>query len=551
MKKHILQSMGLALATATGTAAYAQAVTTPLQETKPAEPPAANRVTMPRFEQPASGLPAGGGVSVTLQEVLISGNASIPTATLLARLGPVQGKALDMRGLTELANTVGQAYREAGFIFAQAYLPPQDLATGKLQINVVEGQYGAVRTLGKDGLDQQGQPFLAYGLKAGDVIQNQQLERTLLIMDDLPGIKVQPVLRPGTAQGTADLLVNVNRDETEESGSIGLDNIGPRSTGEYRLRGTAHLNNKLRFGDKISLSGLVTDKNMWLGSVDYDTPLGYSGLRGTVGLAHSSYQLGGDFASLGAHGIADTFSLGLSHPVIRSQASNLYLSLGLQHKELKDIYDASSTTRHKRSNATLMGARFDNRDRFGGGGITYGSVTLALGRLTLDANAAASDAVTAQTYGSYTKLNLDIARIQSLPARFSLYGRFSGQWANQNLDASEKFNLGGFYGVRAHPLGEGTGDKGYLWQAEVRYAVDEALTPFAFYDAGHSKSNITPWDTGSAATRTVTGYGVGVRSILGAWSLDATLATQGRGGASTSDNVNRNPRLFVMAGRRF
>jgi len=214
-----------------------------------------------------------------------------------------------------------------------------------LKINVIEGQYGAVTAVGKDNLDKNTQPFLDYGLFSGAPIENKQLERTLLIVDDLPGIKIQPVIKPGTAQGTADLLVNVLPDEKEESGSIGFDNTGPRSTGEYRLRGTAHFNNKLMFGDKITVSGLVTDKSMWLGSIDYDAPVGYSGLRGTVGYSRSSYVLGGAFASLGAHGIAETVMGQLTYPLVRSQATNIYASLGAQHKELSDVYDSVNTTR--------------------------------------------------------------------------------------------------------------------------------------------------------------------------------------------------------------
>ena len=549
MKKTAIAQTAAIFLLACSTSGFAQ-TNTDLQGARPVAPPSADRVELPRFSQ-GGALPAAGGATVQLKQVEITGNQSISTATLLARLGDVQGRSLDMRGLAELVNAISAYYRESGYVFSQAYMPPQDLGAGVLKINVIEGQYGAITAVGKDNLDKNVQPFLDYGLFSGAPIENKQLERTLLIVDDLPGIKIQPVIKPGTAQGTADLLVNVVQDEKEETGSIGFDNTGPRSTGEYRLRGTAHFNNKLMFGDKITLSGLVTDKRMWLGSIDYDAPVGYSGLRGSVGYSRSSYVLGGAFASLGAHGIAETVTGQLTHPVVRSQATNLYMSLGLQHKDLKDIYDSVNTTRKKHTNAVLLGARFDNRDRIGGGGITYGSMTLMHGSLGLDSSSLSTDAATAQSAGSFSKFNLDVARIQSLVGDFSLYGRFSGQWANKNLDSSEKFNLGGFYGVRSHPLGEGTGDKGYLGQLELRYALSPAFTPFAFYDAGHSKVNVNPWDANSSGTRTLTGHGVGLRSLYEGWSIDMTLAYQDRGGATTSDTINRNPRFFIMAGTRF
>jgi len=179
-----------------------------------------------------------------------------------------------------------------------------------------------------------------------------------------------------------------------------------------------------------------------------------------------------------------------------------------------------------------------------------GALTWLAGRLSLDDALAATDASTAQTLGSFNKINLDVARIQKIAGDLSFYGRYSGQWASKNLDSSEKFNLGGYYGVRAYPLGEGVGDKGWFTQLEVRYAVG-AVTPFVFYDFGQSSANVQPWDANSSATRTVSGPGVGVRSLYGAWSLDATLALRSKGGPSTADDVDRNPRFFFMLGRRF
>ena len=518
---------------------------------RPVQPSISKQLNLPGVTS-GDGLPAPGGVQVTLKEVVISGNHHIDTSTLLVNLGHLEDRQFDMRGLMEIINAIGDQYRKAGYLFSQAYLPPQDLSTGQLKVQVIEGQYGLVQTTGEPSLAEPSQPFLEYGLHSGDPIENAQLERTMLIIDDLPGIKVKPLMKPSQIEGGSDLLVNVYDDESEESGNFGFDNTGSRSTGEHRLVGSIHLNNKIIFGDKFSLTAVVTDKRMWLGSLDYDVPVGYSGLRGDFSYAHTSYVLGGDFSSLGAHGIADTTSFQMYHPVVRSQLTNLYMSLSLHHKELQDVYANVDLTHNKRSNGLVAGLRFDHQDRFVGGGITYGSASLTQGELSLDSAMYLSDLSAAQTAGGFGKSNVDIARIQLLTEDFSLYGRFSGQWANKNLDASEKFNLGGYYGVRAYPMGEGTGDRGYLGQFELRYAVSQELTPFVFYDAGYSKLNARPWSVANSnATRAISGQGVGVRSVYDQWHIDMTLAAQGHGGAATSDSENRNPRFFFMVSRSF
>ena len=533
-----------------GWAAQASAQSgTGLQGSTPPQPTPSDAAAVPKIQPAPVAAPAVGGPSVELQSVRISGNTSLSTDALLSELGDVKGKRLDMAGLNALVAKLEVRYREAGYPFTQVYLPAQDMKDGVLQIAVLEGRYGAIRATGKDNLPAGAQPFLDHGLKHGDPIQNQALERTLLILDDQPGMKIHPVIKPGAAQGEADLTVNVER-SSYTSGEVGFDNTGARSTGAYRLHGQLDINSPFRFGDKISLNGMVTDEKMWLGSVDYIAPIGASGLRGQIGYAHTSYQLGAQFAALDAVGIANVTSAKLSYPLVRSQATNVLVSLGLQHKALQDDYRAAGVVREKSSNGIPLTLQFDKRDALLGGGVTYGMFSVLSAKLTLDDVTAASDALTAQSAGSYSKMNLDIARIQSVAGNFSLYGRYSGQWANKNLDASEKFNLGGFYGVRAYPLGEGSGDKGWMAQLEMRYAIGN-VTPFVFYDAGKAATNAQPWDANSNAERDIAGGGVGVRAIYKGWSLESTLAWRSQGGAATSDTDDRNPRFFFMLGRKF
>ena len=189
---------------------------------------------------------------------------------------------------------------------------------------------------------------------------------------------------------------------------------------------------------------------------------------------------------------------------------------------------------------------------------TFGEDPAAMARKWLDAGArrlhlvdlngafAATDAATAQTAGHFNKYNLDIARIQKLPGDFALYGRYSAQWTSQNLDSSERFGLGGIYGVRAYPLGEGMGDRGWLGQIELRYLAGP-YTPFVFYDAGRSDTNARPWDTASSTSRSIAGGGAGVRVDYKQWSIDSTLAWRTRGGPASADTSDRSPRLWFMA----
>lgn len=548
MKKNLL-STSLALAwMACAAQALAQSAT-PLQGPVPPQPQPLGAGTPPVVPPPGAAKPAPTGPGVVLKKIDLSGNTLLNITNLLGALGDVTGQPYNMAGLNALAAGIENQYRLSGYPFTQAFLPPQDLKDGTLKIQVIEGRYGSIRAAGKDGLPAAAQPFLDFGLKSGTPIESKALERTLLILDDQPGMKIRPIIQPGKSLGEADLQVNVER-SSWVSGEAGFDNIGSRSTGEYRARAALFINSPFQYGDKISLNGLYTDEHMWLGSIDYETPLGPSGLRGQIGFARTNYQLGAQFASLDAKGYANVSSARLSYPVIRSQASNVLLSLGYQHKDLEDRYDATATIRNKKSDLIPVAVQFDKRDALWGGGVIYGSLTWLFGQLKLDPTTAATDRLTAKSEGHFDKLNLDIARIQSMSGNFSAYARYSGQWAGKNLDSSEKFNLGGFYGVRAYPLGEGVGDQGWFSQLEMRYAMG-SLTPFLFHDMGNTDTNAEPWDANSTGSRKLGGTGLGVRSLYDNWSADATLAVRTEGGRATSDDVDRNPRFFFMVGRRF
>ena len=488
------------------------------------------------LQAPAAAPTLPGGQQVLLQSVSIRGATVLAEADLLKALGDVTGRSFDLAGLRALASQVANVYRNAGYPFARAFLPPQPLRDGRLVIEVIEGRYGRVQAEG-DG-QEDAQRFLQ-ALQPGSVIESRHLERTTLILDDQPGYKSSPIIRPGTEVGSGDLMVRMTR-EPSIDGSVGADNHGNRYSGYHRVRASANINSPFRFGDQLSLTGLVSEENLHLGSVNYSAPLGSSGWRGTLGYAYTSYELGREFAASQTHGTAEVSSVGVSYPLVRSQKSNVTLSATAQHKRLKDAANAQPTD-IKSSDSVPLTLQFDHRDSLAGGGITFGSVSWTQGKLQRNP---ANDN---NTLGSFDKFNLDVIRLQSLPVGFSLYGRVSMQTANKNLDSSEGMVLAGPAGVRAYPVGEASGDEGWLTQLELRYSMG-AFAPYAFYDHGRVRVDAK----GPKIERDLAGGGVGLRYLRGAWSADMALAWRSEGGRPADANErDSKPRMWLSASYRF
>lgn len=518
-----------------------------LQELRPRLP---QPVTPPAFklDAPMVESVAPGGPQVAVTSITIDGNSAIPSEQLQALVADAPGRRYDLAGLKTLADRITDHYRGAGYPFARALVPAQTLDGGALRIQVLEGRYGRVAASGE--LAGQAQPWLS-ALRPGQVIGGRELERSIYLLSDLPGIAVDPVMGPGSAVGEGDLDVGVSM-ARKWGGQASVDNYGNRYTGAGRAGLSLWGNSLFTFGDRATLDALLTTEAMWLGALGYEAPVGTSGLRFDARFAHTRYELGKEFSSLDATGRADIAAAGLSYPLWRAAWGGVTAGLQYQHKTLRDNMEVADSHTKASSDSVPLSLRFDARDTLlaGLGGLTYGQLSWTPGKLHLGPTLMAVDQATARSNGSFHKLNLDVARLQQLPANLNLYARFMAQWANKNLHSSESFGLGGQGGVRAYPLGEGYGDAGWLLQTELRYPIGN-VTPYGFFDLGRVKVNQDPWAPGEN-TRTLSGAGFGLRAILQkAWTVDVSLAWRTHGGKPRSDSRDARPLAWASLAYRF
>lgn len=542
MQQHFLTRAGLAaLALLTTMPTWAQIPPDAgqiLQQSQPAtQTPSAPSVTLDLAGEQLTE-PDAGGQQVTLQRIDFRGNTRFDDAQLQAVLGEAANQSQDLASLQGLANTISQFYRDHGYLFARALLPAQTLSDGVLTIEVVEGRYGKVSASSDTpGLAAAAQPWLA-PLQSDQVIESASLERQVLLLGDLPGMTVTPVIQPGGAPGQGDLVVYLEP-TARVMGLVGTDNHGSRFSGEARGRAGVSANRLLTLGDQLDLTLLYTSEATWLGSLGYSLPLGTSGLRGRLGYAHTDYQLGKGFT--GYTGTANVYSADLNYPLIRRQRHNLTLSGGLHYKDLDDNIDGLDVRKTTDSRSLPLGLSFDARDGLGDGGISWGTITLTPGTIDIDQRDGRG------RDGSFSKLGIDVSRLQSLGSGFELYGRFNGQWADRaDLDGSESLYLGGPNGVRAYPVGEGSDARGWLTQLELRYRAGNGLAPYTFVDVGSTPSGGIDGDA-----RDLAGAGIGLRYQQDGLSLDLASAWQIDGGDAQSDDKQREPRLWGSLSYRF
>ncbi|SIT65738.1 Hemolysin activation/secretion protein [Ectothiorhodosinus mongolicus] len=497
---------------------------------------------------------------IMVAEFAVDGVTVIPQDRVQAALAPFANRQLSLTEMEEAAETVAQELRDAGFALAQAFLPPQDISDGLVRIQVQEGVLdGASGTRGititqadeARMREDTVQRFLSRDIEPDQPLNIDTLERNIRVTSDLPGVGgLSADLAPGTLPGTTRIIAEVE-DEALVSGRIGADNFGSIYTGRERLNLGLSLNSPSGRGEQYYVDATFADNSKYA-NLGVHFPVGRAGWRLGAGFSALDADidvLAGDPSLFVNPELSSSLrggSLFTSYPILRSAAHNIYFSGAYDFRRYKrrstELSVLDSDHDINLYSLTLSG---DSLDRFRGQ--TRWAMTASIGDLDLSRSPTneAFDADTAQTQGSFSKLNYSLARLQALPFMpgedWLLNASVRGQYASTNLDPAEKFSLGGPNGVRAYPLSEGSGDHGVLASLELSKTVisrgESRLNLFVFYDWGQIQQFDTTWNGAlgvDAPNRyDLSGYGAGA-----SWNLGSRA--QFRALAATKDGSNPN-----------
>lgn len=499
-------------------------------------------------------------VMVKVSGFSLSGNAAIGDAALQAELSEFVGQELDFNGLRKAASRVTNRYRARGYLVARAYLPAQEIRDGKIAIAVREGVIGKViaEADGNVRLDKSIIQRFVDELKPGSVIRESDLEATLLRLSDIAGVSVRALLRPAAQAGASDIVLKIS-EITAITSRVSIDNYGNYYTGANRLSANLNLNDALGLGESFGLNTQNSFEGLRIAGLSFTLPLGSSGISIGASTAELEYNVGKTLKDAQASGSARVSSFFINDTLYRSRKANINLSLAAEFRHFQDITSATAVNKSARFwSATLYG---DWRDSLlGGAGNNSWSLRYGQGQLDKETpNDAALDAITAKAAGNYQKANLSYSRLQQLGGGYSLLAAVNAQYANKNLDASEKMSLGGPNGVRAYPVGEAAGDEGVLGRLELRKLIGvyggAVVEAAVFADAGRITVNKNPWDN-SQNTQSRSGYGVGLNvynkdlvfNASYAYSPGVSLTTEQRNARRLWLSVSGSPQAFSSFG---
>ena len=424
-----------------------------------------------------------------------------------AAIDGLYGKEMTFSELVEAAEIASNTLRNLGYPTALVYMPRQNMQNGELTLNVMLGTIGDVQIINNSKLtDKRNAGFLA-ALKKGDLIYNSKINRRLLIMNELAGVKTTASLAPGSKPGTANLIVKSDCLE-KSGGALYVDNWGSRNTGRYRYGISYHYNNLNHTGDQLQANYLISNKKDSKNySFQYETPIDREGTKAHLLYSESTYDVMGKNGQY--TGGARTWEFGITQPMERDLTRSNFMEYAYRHRDINDTMDFSG----RRFRADKYSDSFEVevkgytrrlKDMF-----SY-NLSSGIGHLGVTKD----DASINQTADKwFQKSNANFYYVHNFSNVTSMHVSGSAQWSwSNNLDSSEDFYIGGPTAVRAFASGEANGDCGALGTVEFRYRTDvKGLTLTAFYDVGYVRYNrhkLDGWD--GSNSRTLAGAGIGL-----------------------------------------
>jgi hemolysin activation/secretion protein len=440
----------------------------------------------------------------------------LPRAELTAITATVEDREVGLAELFEVLDRINALYRAKGCVTCRAFLPPQKVQDGTVEIRLVEGKLGAVTVEGATYIRED---FILERIRSapGEVLRVRDLERDLAFINNTNDFKTAARLKPGASYGTVDAVI-VAQEPQRLNLTVFGDNAGRDDIGRNRVGLVMNARSLFGRSDPLTVTATGADGTM-AGTVGYSIPVTTRGTRIGAQYDYSAIDIrSGPFAPLDITGTASNAGLSLSQPLFVDTNTRLNLVLGYNTRDTITKLAGTPVTRADTRNVTLG---FDVQ-RFDRGGVWYARpyVTIGMERFGGDLG--------------FVKLNADGVWSRSYDSGLSTVVRGSFQLSDTSrLPAFEQFFVGGMATVRGYREGVLIGDRGYFVSAEAQFPLwpvpasgtgADKLRAVVFFDQGAAfpeRGNGEGWNwsdflvsTGGGITLNLSRYLSG-RAILG------------------------------------
>jgi len=448
---------------------------------------------------PAAG---DGNLTVVVGDVRFEGAFPELFPASEAVIGSIRGRRLSVAQIYSAAAALERIYGEAGYPLVRIVVPPQNLVDhGQLRLLAIDG---FVESIDVGGIPERARTVVAdrtVALVGRRHLKLAEIERSLLIAGDVPGLKLRSTLERGTREGGVRLILE--GEHRLVSGSAGADDRLSRSLGTWQLRGAVALNSALGAGEQVygtvglaaNLKSVADGRSpltIYGGGVI--VPIGVDGVTVNPEYTRSTtrtVQTPGVPASLGTF---ERYALRLRDPISLTRKQSLYINVSLEEIDQRiDAPDFGTMLNHDRYAVLRAGPDYATTLPWGAGLQLGALISQGLGGRT-DVDAAASGIPLSRLGAGpdFAKFTGNARISQPLPEllRLDLIG--AGQFTQgKPMLRPEQIALDGSDGLSAFASGTFSADQGVTLRGELsrpfgmRFnALSATASPYVFGAVG-------------------------------------------------------------------
>jgi hemolysin activation/secretion protein len=499
-------------------------------------PPPQPEIVPPAAPAPPPAVAVPEGPPVRVDQVRVEGVTVYDPATLEPLYADLVGATVPRSRLAEVVEALQTRYRADGYILT-VVRGRNEVVNGRnvFVLQAIEGYIGSVKLDGDIGPAGT----LVYGfldnLTTIRPVQNADLERYLLLAQDVPGVTVRAVLHRSENQpGAVELIAQLSRKPF--SAFYQYDNRGSPEVGPNEMLAAGAANSFTSFGEQLQALFFNTfNREQIFGQVNASAFLGTSGLKFLGYFGRGNSKPGGALTGTGFDSNLQVSDLGLSYPLIRSRRLNLSLN-GLFYTydspiDLTGPTGAPTLSSESHLRILRAGGALDFQDAvaFDLPAATQGVLFVSQGLTALGASSN-NAALPARPNNriDFTKMTGELTRVQNL-ATFGDVGTalklsIGGQYTGDILPPSEKFYLGGNRFGRGYWYGQITGDRAIGSTVELQINKGFTDVPLLGPERRLDVQLYGFWDTGFTynlaagdLNQNIKSLGLGVRSDLTEW----------------------------------
>lgn len=400
---------------------------------------------------------------IFIKDFNFKNNIAVSSDELKQSLKTFANKELNYNQIQEVLAVVTKVYRDKGYFVTRAYLEKQDLIKNDnvLNITIIEGKYSEIKLNNNSLVNNDTLQSILDNVKSNDIINVEDIQRALLLINDRAGVKVtSSSLEAGKEAGSSNLIVDTIA-TPKVNGYVVADNYGSRFTGYNRIQALANINSLSSVGDKLTISGLVSNgADLKNGKLAYELPLMSNGLKADFAYSRTNYNLVKEYKALDADGNSNIYEVGVSYPIVLKTDETLWTKIKYYHKDFND-YMSNSKYEDKTINSVVASLDYEKNYFLGNfPSRLISNVNLTTGHLSNTSN---------EDDGNYNKIDAYLSNEIAFSEIISLNSTLSAQkvLGHKNLDGSEDLSLGGAYGVRLYPDSEQSAENGYILNLEL------------------------------------------------------------------------------------